>query len=277
MANFKTANFNPFTEILNTTAQQRLASLGGAIGISTLLLLLTLLVRIKVPAEPPKETAVLELPMDMVPPEVQKELQELADAEAAMHGEGASGTNDNDPTDGSNQIGGGAGQVINNDADDNLPPTSPPDTKPGGGRSINDRLKNPGTKKPGSGTGTDGTGDASGRWGNGPGGGGTGDAPIKGPPGGKAKKPGAAGYTVTSNIKRIKNAPFGQYNIEIFVDCNQTATLVSIRGGTAQDNPGEGKYVSKAVSDYMKYISVIKGPASTCPQNLLVSFNIQPE
>lgn len=273
MANFKTANFNPFTEILNTTAQQRLASLGGAIGISTLLLLLTLLVRIKVPAEPPKETAVLELPMDMVPPEVQKELQELADAEAAMHDEGASGTNDNNPNDGSDQIGGGAGQVIHNEAEENLPPTNPPNTKVGGGKGLSDLLKNKGTKKSGQGTGTSGDGTASGDWGKGPGGGGTGDAPIKGR--GKAVNAGAAGYAFTCNTSNLKNAPRGTYKIEVEVDCNMSKTYIGYRGGTAQDDPAAGKSVAKTVQAFLSCATITKNSASVCPQKVIVTFTVE--
>lgn len=269
MANFKTANFNPITENLRTTLQQKMGSWGVALVIASILLLLTLLVRIRVPNPPYESKAVLELPIEMVPPEVQKEIEK-----AYMGEEGAAGHSENDKNNGAGkEAGGGIGDHIEDKSDNpNLPQTEPPTSKAGTlGAALKNANKNAGDKTKGGGGGggtEDGTG--WGKKGSGAGGGGT--SPIPGTP--KAKKATAAGYAFTCNTSSLKNAPRGTYNIEVEVDCNMRTTYIGDRGGTAQDDPAAGKSRAKTITAFLNCATITKTSAALCPQRVIVTFNV---
>lgn len=269
MANFKSANFNPFTENLTTNIQQKLGSWGGALIISLGLLLLTLLVRIKVPNPPYESKAVLELPIEMVPPEIQKELDQ-----AFMGEEGAAGHSENDKDNGyGKEAGGGIGEHIKDQSDEqNLPDVSPPTSK---ASTLGDKLKNANknagdkTKGKGGGGGDD-KGTGWGDKGKGPGGGS--NSPVPGVK--RAKKAGAAGYSFTCNTNSLKNAPRGTYQIEVEVDCNMHKTYIGDRGGTAVDDPATGKSRAKTIQAFLSCATITKTSAAVCPERVIVLFSV---
>lgn len=276
MANFKSASFTAITEHLGTTMSQKAVSWGIAAVLAFLITLLSILMKIHVnntTIEDNLAKAVIELPLDMVPQEV---LKELADKEAMIGDPGSGGANPNDPS-GSNQHGGGIDDHIqtndnnNTNTSNDFQPIDPIGTR--NADKLNDMLKKSGNKRPGSGSGTSPTGDGKGggNWGNGTGGGGT--SPIPGGSG-KAKRAGAAGYAFTCNTNNLKNAPRGTYQILVEVDCSMHATYLGYQGGTAQDSPSEGKSVAKTIQAFLGCATISKTSAAVCPQKVIVQFSV---
>lgn len=128
---------------------------------------------------------------------------------------------------------------------------------------ITDNLVNKANKETMQGLGTARFGNTSRRWENR-----THEKPII------AKKTGATGFTFTYDTKKLLNAPRGTYKIEVEVDCDKKITYIGYRGGTAKDEPTNGKSVAKTVQEYLKNAKVFATSSTNCPERILVKFAV---